>query len=103
MDSAKRKLSLSEVNTLLNRKSERTNITAPTASDSAYRNSALDLLYLLDKRINECTVGGVVVVATKRPDADNMYIHPKDGFVPCGWVSRSWLNEQLVQEKKGGK
>jgi hypothetical protein len=73
-----------------------------TQSDEAYRRSAVDLLNLLDKKVKSVFVGGIEVVATKRPDNDTMYIRPKQGFVPCGWIDRSWLNENIVRKTKRG-
>jgi hypothetical protein len=88
-----RKLSLSEVSALVNKPKQDTR-THITAVDDIYRRHAKELIALMDEKVDSVVIGDVEVVATKRPDSDNMFIRPKEGFVPCGWVNRNWLIQQ---------
>jgi|SRR6266576_1400835 len=101
-----RKLSLSEVSALIHKpKPERTNITPMTAADQIYRTHAKGLQDLFNGKVKSIKMGAYEMKVTKRvdhptdKDEDMIFVQVTEGFVPCGWVTRKWLSDQLEIQK----
>jgi hypothetical protein len=101
-----RKLSFDEVNALINKpKRESVNIKAVTAADEIYRSHAKELQDLFDGKAKTIMMAGYKMKVVKRinhptdKDEDMIFVQVTEGFVPCGWITRKWLSDQLELEK----
>lgn len=100
MDEHTRKLNPAEISALIKKADAKTVSVEPKHSiaDEIWKKNARKFLRLFDGEVQTVTVNKHVFALGRRK-GDKVFIRNEMGFVPCGWFTRKWFEDRILDER----